>query len=308
MPEAPPQSNAPLVSIGIPTYNRPDLLARAIADARGQTHANLEIIISDNASGDPRVEALCRDAARADPRVRYVRQPTNVGPMPNFEFTLVEARGAYFCWFADDDGHAPDFIARLVATFAEVSRPTVLVGCEAQYETPGGPFPFFVEGARLYSGLAGDACARVAAMTRHAHGNIIYGLFRREAMFHRGIPLTRWIGPSLNELPFFAMVAAAGDVVCLPHVGFTKRAPERVCRAARWEQEGGFHPEGPRLNAPATARYHATVLAELSRAYDALDLSERERRALKADARRSLAVHALALTAGWKPRPRSLSP
>ncbi|MHC5718428.1 MAG: glycosyltransferase family 2 protein, partial [Nostoc sp.] len=38
----------PLVSVIIPTYNRPEYLKQAIASAIKQTYQNIEIIISDN--------------------------------------------------------------------------------------------------------------------------------------------------------------------------------------------------------------------------------------------------------------------
>ncbi|WP_258075099.1 glycosyltransferase family 2 protein [Brachyspira murdochii] len=45
-------NNLPLVSIIITTYNRAELLKRAINSAVEQTYQNIEIIISDNASTD----------------------------------------------------------------------------------------------------------------------------------------------------------------------------------------------------------------------------------------------------------------
>ncbi|MBK7374561.1 MAG: glycosyltransferase [Chitinophagaceae bacterium] len=54
----------PLVTVGIPTYNRPGGLERTLACITVQTYANLEIIVSDNCSADPRVlpvlEKICR--------------------------------------------------------------------------------------------------------------------------------------------------------------------------------------------------------------------------------------------------------
>ena len=43
-------TNLPLVTVGIPTYNRPKGLERTLQCILNQTYANLEIIISDNCS------------------------------------------------------------------------------------------------------------------------------------------------------------------------------------------------------------------------------------------------------------------
>ena len=60
----------PLVSIGMPTYNRADLFREALALARAQDYPNLEIIVSDNHSTDD-TERVAREVVAVDPRVRY---------------------------------------------------------------------------------------------------------------------------------------------------------------------------------------------------------------------------------------------
>ena len=49
------QESTPLVTVGIPTYNRPEGLERTLACITQQTYPNLEIIISDNCSPGPEV-------------------------------------------------------------------------------------------------------------------------------------------------------------------------------------------------------------------------------------------------------------
>jgi glycosyltransferase involved in cell wall biosynthesis len=55
--------NEPLVSVGIPCYNRPEGLKRTLECITGQTYKNLEIIVSDNCSPDPEVERVGREYA-----------------------------------------------------------------------------------------------------------------------------------------------------------------------------------------------------------------------------------------------------
>ena len=54
------------------------MLRRAVDSALSQDYPNLEVVISDNASTDG-TQAWCEQLARRDSRLRYVRQPTNVG-------------------------------------------------------------------------------------------------------------------------------------------------------------------------------------------------------------------------------------
>jgi glycosyltransferase involved in cell wall biosynthesis len=105
-----PDVQTPLVSVGIPTYNRPAGLRRTLGQICGQTYSNLEIIVSDNASPDPETESVAREFAAVDPRIKYFRQPENRGPLENFRFVLARATGDYFMWAADDDEWDEKFI------------------------------------------------------------------------------------------------------------------------------------------------------------------------------------------------------
>ena len=79
--------NGPLVSVGIPTYNRPDGLRRTLECITGQTYRNLEIIVSDNCSPNPDADKVGKEFAQKDPRIQYFRQKENTGGF-NFKFVL----------------------------------------------------------------------------------------------------------------------------------------------------------------------------------------------------------------------------
>ena len=104
-------SNQPLVSVGIPTYNRSESLKRSISSVINQTYTNLEIIISDNASTDE-TQKVCEKFCSLDSRVKYIRQPENFGAGNNFKFVLEQATGEYFMWLGDDDYISKDFILK----------------------------------------------------------------------------------------------------------------------------------------------------------------------------------------------------
>src|ERR1700722_11490914 len=89
---------SPLVSVGIPTYNRADGLRRTLRDICRQTYSNLEIIVSDNASPGEETEAVIREFADTDPRIKYYRQSSNKGAIANFRFVLANSTGEYFMW------------------------------------------------------------------------------------------------------------------------------------------------------------------------------------------------------------------
>ena len=70
--------NTPKVSIGMPVYNGAPFIREAIESLLSQTFTDFELVISDNASTD-RTEAICREYAEKNQRIRYVRQSENRG-------------------------------------------------------------------------------------------------------------------------------------------------------------------------------------------------------------------------------------
>lgn len=98
----------PLVTLGIPTYNRADgYLNQALDSAVKQTYANIEIIVSDNCSTDNTESVV---SSFNDSRIRYFKQKENIGPYKNVAFCLNMAVGDYFMQLHDDDLIDPDFV------------------------------------------------------------------------------------------------------------------------------------------------------------------------------------------------------
>jgi glycosyltransferase involved in cell wall biosynthesis len=105
----------PLVSIGIPTYNRPDGLRRTLKHVTQQSYKNLEIIVSDNASLGVETESVVKEFCQSDRSIKYFRQDKNEGACFNFMFVLEKSTGDYFMWAADDDYFdSTDLVKRLV--------------------------------------------------------------------------------------------------------------------------------------------------------------------------------------------------
>jgi glycosyltransferase involved in cell wall biosynthesis len=98
----------PLVSIGIPTYNRANgYLKQTIQSSLKQTYPNIEIIVSDNHSTDNTEEVV---KGFNDNRIKYFRQSENIGMNNNFNFCVHKAKGEYFTLLPDDDLMDMDFV------------------------------------------------------------------------------------------------------------------------------------------------------------------------------------------------------
>jgi len=109
---------APRLSVGLPVYNGANYLAESLDALLGQSFEDFELIISDNASTDATVD-ICHQYEKQDSRIRYFRQPRNIGLAPNHNFTVDQARGELFKWASNDDLYARDLLKLCVEALDE---------------------------------------------------------------------------------------------------------------------------------------------------------------------------------------------
>ena len=162
----------PLVSIGLPTYNRVALLERAIDSVLAQTHRAVELIVSDNASTD-RTEELCRARAARDSRLRFVRQPENRGPTANFNAVLDAATGSRFMWLSDDDWLDANYVAACLETMAARPEVTIAAGRCHHYDAAGR---FLLEDVSTNLTQPSVANRLIAYFADVNYNSIFYGL------------------------------------------------------------------------------------------------------------------------------------
>ncbi|MDP1864008.1 MAG: DUF5672 family protein [Thiobacillus sp.] len=178
----------PLVSIGVPTYNRPVELKRLLGQLVNQTYKNIEIIVLDNCSTLPEVAQVAQEYIAQYTNVRYFRNTENLGVLRNAAELRKYAHGNYFCWVSDDDWRAPEFVELLVAEL-EKNQTVDFAFCdyyevdEAGNRAPGYPlshlkvFHPFQNRSRLFRTLnfywqSGE----------RGKCNLLYALFRKTAI------------------------------------------------------------------------------------------------------------------------------
>lgn len=116
----------PLVSVVIPTRDRPALLARAIASVQAQTVSDLEVIVVDDGST---TDVSTVAPAAGDLRLRYRRHPAPRGAAAARNTGLAAARGAFVAFLDDDDVWLPEKIERQLACFAADGPHVGVVHC-----------------------------------------------------------------------------------------------------------------------------------------------------------------------------------
>jgi glycosyltransferase involved in cell wall biosynthesis len=107
-----PAPTEPLVSVVIPTYNRADLLGRALRSVQAQTHAPLETIVVDDASTDPTPQVIRAFEESCSMRIVYIRhaERRNGGAARNSG--ILAARGDYVAFLDSDDEWLPNHLSR----------------------------------------------------------------------------------------------------------------------------------------------------------------------------------------------------
>ena len=108
----------PLVSVVMPVYNRENYVADAIESVLGQTFADFEFIIVDDASTDGSLEILKRYAAK-DSRIRLLQHRRNLGTACARNTGIHESTGAYVTSMDSDDVSLPRRLEKQVELLNE---------------------------------------------------------------------------------------------------------------------------------------------------------------------------------------------
>jgi len=106
----------PLVSVIIPTYNRADLLPRAIDSVLAQDYAHWELIVVDDGSTDSTKEVVAEIGSRCSRPILYLGADHR-GPSAARNLGIERSRGDFVCFLDSDDAFAPSKIGRQVELF-----------------------------------------------------------------------------------------------------------------------------------------------------------------------------------------------
>lgn len=129
--EAPPR-----VSVCIPTYRGAATLGAAIESVLAQTLADFDLVVVDDGSPDNTAAVVAR---YSDRRLRYLRNPVNLGPEGNWNRCLTEARGVYFKLLPHDDLLHPRCLERQAAVLDDdVDQRVALVFSARDVLAPDG--------------------------------------------------------------------------------------------------------------------------------------------------------------------------
>lgn len=125
----------PTVSVLITTFNRSNLLQRALASILKQDYDDYEIVVVDDHSSDDTQQVMER---YTQPCIRYIRNPENVAGTFGDRALLKRfvdeyAHGKYFVYLCDDDFWIPEnLLSRQVDAMSKHQNLAMVVGGQLQ--------------------------------------------------------------------------------------------------------------------------------------------------------------------------------
>jgi glycosyltransferase involved in cell wall biosynthesis len=204
--------------MAMPVYNGEAFIETAIRSILNQTFADLELVITDNASVDG-TEAICRRLAESDSRIRYYRNEQNLGAAANYNLGYKYARGEFFKWCAHDDYISENYIELAVGALDADPKAIMAYGRSEMIDALGHPAP---SESAILEGLENpDAAWRFLKVVRTGGScSAIFGLFRRASL-----------ALSLLHQPYYssdrallAEMALLGRFILVPGIIFYNRA------------------------------------------------------------------------------------
>jgi len=101
----------PEVSVCLTACNRGAIIAETIQSILEQECGNFELLIGDDASAD-NTDAVCREYAARDGRIRYFRHGTNLGMPGNLNFLIRRASASLVANLHDGDVYRKDLLSQ----------------------------------------------------------------------------------------------------------------------------------------------------------------------------------------------------
>lgn len=228
-------SHTPLLSIGLPVYNGSLHIREAVGSLLAQDVADLELVICDNASTDD-TAAICAEFVQADERVRYYRNPKNIGAAANFNRAFSECHGKFFMWGSHDDVWDPGFASTCIARLAE--HPGAVL-CTSQVQLVGDDG---MPKLATYEVIDTDGMTlegRVHEFLRRPVWYDMYSVFRPEALRETGMYAASYGG----DVHLLLELILLGDFLSVPATLLKYRIPDTLKTAGQMTFEIGVSTE-----------------------------------------------------------------
>jgi glycosyltransferase involved in cell wall biosynthesis len=128
----------PKISVIIPTYNRADLVSRAIESVIDQTYQDWELLVVDDGSTDNTKEVV-EKFVKKDSRIKYFLQ-SNQGASSARNFGIKNSRGDFVAFLDSDDLYLPDNLEKKIAILSTHQEVVLVNGFSWMVSAVSGKF------------------------------------------------------------------------------------------------------------------------------------------------------------------------
>lgn len=196
----------PLVSVVMPTYDRPESIRRSIESVSRQTYTPIELIVVDDHSPTPAREIL----SECDPavsRFELFRHDCNRGASAARNTGIKAATGEYIAFLDDDDEWCPEKIEKQVIAFDQVSEDVGLIYTGVRQVNARGQ-----TNAIVTRRIGGDVTKRLLCW--NFVGTFSVAMIRREVVNRVGLLDERF--PSWQDWEFYLRISRQYQFGAIP--------------------------------------------------------------------------------------------
>ena len=204
-----------VVSVVLPTYDRPNLLAEALESVMGQSYSPIEIVVVDDASPTPAADTVA-SVVPDDVAVQCIRHEQNRGANAARCTGIEAATGEVIAFLDDDDRWLPEKLAVQIDAFQSESSPGVvlvgqrILGPDARTRAVKRPR---LDGDAIGGMLTGETAGPFSVMA-----------VRSAAIERAGLPDLSF--PSLQDREWLVRLAEAVPFRSVPSVHVERRMGE----------------------------------------------------------------------------------
>ena len=210
----------PLVSVIIPTYQRPDYFRQALASAAGQMYRNLDIFVTDN-SHNEETKRVYEKCFADDSRIRYEHHP-EYDMWGNWHRSngYDNPEATYVNWLMDDDLFVPEKIATMMDVFFQNPDVVLVTSYRQLIDADGAPLPDQPWSKPLFQAptrVKGDEMGKALLVNMlNLIGEPTTPLIKKSAMLQNHLGWTGHEGKyQISDFPTWLCVLSKGDVIYL---------------------------------------------------------------------------------------------
>jgi glycosyltransferase involved in cell wall biosynthesis len=215
-------ATSPDVVFGVPLYNHAHRLRESIESLLSQKCRSFAIVLVDDQSSD-NTNRIAMEYAERCPNVHYHRNDKRLGLARNWRKAFLLAREKYpglkyFAWGSDHDVWHPRWLPAMIRALENDPQAVLAYPLNVRLTDEGNEFG--VRPRRFDTrGVAGQGSRLLRSIWRMRAGDMVYGLFRADALERGGV----FRGVLLPDRLLLAELSLVGEFVQVPQLLWYRR-------------------------------------------------------------------------------------